>query len=33
MLDDPSVVDADLIGELDLLDNAAVVRLYVARSR
>ena len=30
MFDDPGVVDADAVGELDLLNNAAIVRLSVA---
>ena len=33
MLDDPGVVDADAVGEFDLLDDAAVVGLRVAHRR
>jgi hypothetical protein len=31
MLDDPGIVDADLVGEFDLLDDAAIMRLRVAQ--
>ena len=30
VFDDPGVVDADAVGELDLLNDAAIVRLGVA---
>ena len=30
VLDDPGVVDADAVGEFDLLDHVAIVRLRVA---
>ena len=33
VLDDPGVVDADPVGEFDLLDDAAIVRLRVAHRR
>ena len=33
VLDDPGVVDADAVGELDLLDDAAIMRLRVAHGR
>jgi hypothetical protein len=33
MLDDPGIVDADPVGEFDLLDDAAIMRLRIARIR
>ena len=33
MLDDPGVIDADLVGEFDLLDDAAIVGLRIAHIR
>ena len=33
VLDDPGVVDADLVGEFDLLDDAAIVALRIAQIR